>query len=276
VLSIYLFLFHFKLETPFFLFIIKQDYFNSEKALEQIYVEKTEIKQILNDYISLSESRNANITFRDLFNTKYRKRFLVALMLLITQQACGIDAFLMYSNSLFMQSVHDERKATILTNFCGVFLIFSGITTILIIERLGRKLILIIGQFIMIIILVLLAYFYYVNEHKPVVYLIFSYIFVNGVSLSPISFIYSADVLPEIGMGFGLAINNAFCFFVTETFMYLASSVVGTYGLMLIFASFVFLDLIIIVIFLKETNGLSADEIDKMYTPKKVAILLDE
>lgn len=269
LLSIFLFVFQFKLETPLFLFINKNDSLSAQKALEQIYFKKSEIKQILNDYKSLSENRELNISFKDLFSSKYRKRFLIALMLLITQQACGIDGFLMYSNSLFMQSVHNERKATILTNFCGVFLILSGITTFLIIEKLGRKFILVIGQLLMLIILLLLAYFYFIKEHSPVVYLIISYIYLNGVSLSPLSFIYSADVLPDIGMGFCLGMNNVFSFIVTETFMYLFSSRIGTYGLMLIFAFFVFLDLVVIVFFLKETGGLSADEIDRMYTPKK-------
>jgi len=275
VFSNLIFFFHFKKETPFFLYINKKDYTNSEKALKEIYYQNSDIIKILKDYNNLSENREADIKFMDLFTKKYKKRFLVGLMLLFTQQACGIDGFLMYSNSLFKQSVKDDKTASLLTNCSGLFLIFSGITTLLIIEKLGRKLILIIGQIIMIFLLLLLAYFYFIEKFEFVIYLLIGYIYVNGVSLSPVSFIYAADVLPEVGMGICMALNNICSFIITEFFMYAMSSCLGTYGLMLIFAFFILLNLFSTIFFLKETKDLSSDEIDKMYTPTKIEPFLN-
>lgn len=275
VLSNYLFLFHFKYETPFFLFVYKKDFETSEKALHEIYISKSEIKKVLSDYKSLLDSQKSNLQFKDMFTRKYFKRFFICLILLFTQQACGIDGFLMYSNNLFIESTSNEKMATLLTNLMGLFLVISGITTILIIEKLGRRLILIIGQIFMILLLLLLSFFYYIKDYRPVIYLIIGYIYINGVSLSPISFIYAADVLPEVALGFGLGVNNFVSYILLQFFMHLYTSSFGGHGLMITFCLFIFLNLLVCVFFLKETKDLSADEIDKMYTPIKEDLLIE-
>lgn len=268
IISNVLFFTIFKNETPFYIYQFKKDFKMSHNALKEIYYLDNHIEKILEDYESYSENQKDNISFMNLFSRKYRKRFFVAILLLITQQACGIDGFLMYSDSLFMQSINNKKQATLLTNYCGFFLILSGITTMLIIERFGRKKVLLIGQIIMVICLLFLAYFYYVDNFEPIIYLIIGFIYTNGVSLSPISFIYSADVLPDIGMGVGIGINNVFSFLVTQFFMHLFTSPIGKHGLMLIFAGFIIINLINTIFFLEETKNLSADEINEIYSPK--------
>ena len=260
----------FKHETPFYLYIVKGDIKRSREVLETIYCEEEDINKILDDLYQVSLNQASDISMKDLFTKKYRFRFFIVLFLLITQQACGIDAFLMYSDTIFMQGGKDKKTATNLTNLCGLFLILSGVTTILIIEKFGRRLLLILGQTICFVFLVLLAYFYFINSFGPVIYLVIGFLFVNGVTLSPLSFIYAADVLPVNGVGVGLFFNNVFSYLTTQFFLFFISSSLKTQGTMLIFSSFIFVNLIITILFLKETRGLSSDEIDQMYSPQKI------
>lgn len=274
VLSNLIFIFYFKHETPFYSFVFKKNIEETKKTLSQIYNEESDISNMLKDFEDYNLHQNSDISLSDIFSRKYRYRFFVVLIIQICQQACGIDAFVFYSDVFFMESIHDKYKATLLSNLLGIVLIISGIVTLLIIEKLGRKLLFIIGQIIILICLVLLAFFYYVNNTSPAIYLIMIYMFFNFSTIQPLTTIYTADVLPEIGIGICVAFNNIFSFLVTETFLHLKATYIGLTGLMLIYALFIFIMLINTVFCIKETKDLSSDKIDQMYSPKKIEPLL--
>jgi SP family arabinose:H+ symporter-like MFS transporter len=275
VSSTILFLFYFKHETPFFSFVFKKNINKARKTLNEIYYEKKDINNILKDYNEYLKNQNSDISFSDIFSKKYRYRFIIILFLQITQQACGSDVFIMYSEDLFYLSGNNENRAKLLTILMGIFLILSGIFTILFIEKLGRKLLLIIGQSIMLICLILLSYFYFIETYKPTIFLIMLFTFVNGFTLTPVSSIYTADVLPEIGIGICVAFNNLFSYLVTENYFGVKVSFFGLKGMMLIFASFLLMNLFITIFWLKETKDLSSDKIDEMYSPYKIEPLIN-
>jgi len=260
----------FKSETPNYLYLIRNDKYRAQRSLESIYFEKSDISIIMNDLEKLSKLQPEQITLMELFSKKYRKRFILVVFLLITEQASGIDAILMYSDSIFIKNVNSKKIATLYTNFIGIFQVLAGISTMIIIEKFGRKVLLVVGQFLLIIFLWSLAYLYYYDIFTPVIYFMIASVYINGTTLSPVSFIYAAEVLPEIGIGIGMALNNFTSFLVTQSFKYMCNSAKNIYGTMLIYSSFLCINLIITIVFLKETRGLSAEKIDRMYSPKKV------
>ena len=194
----------------------------------------------------------------EIFSKKYILRFFIVTVILIAQQACGIDAILMYSNNIFLDNITDKKLATIYTNLIGLTQVISALCVIFIIERLGRRTLLIIGLAFITISLYSIAGMYYINVFDPVVYLILFFIFCNGMSLSPLSYVYAADLLPENGVGIGMMFNFLTSFLVSQSFLYLKDSFLGIAGTITIYATWTFVTFIISIFYVKETRGLSA------------------
>lgn len=138
----------------------------AEKALQwlrgsgaDIRAEMTEIK---NTHL-LSKKYETKLT--DLFGKTYRKSILASLGLMFFQQFSGINAVIFYTVSIFelSHSSIDSNLSTIivgLVNFGAVFV------ATLLIDRLGRKVLLIISDVLMIFCLAALGGFFYLKEYN--------------------------------------------------------------------------------------------------------------
>lgn len=81
----------------------------------------------------------------------------------------------------------------------GVTLTLACITTIFIIDKIGRKLLLVSGGIVILISIVLAAVCIYIGSNISI-YFIFIYIFGYGLSLTPVYYIYVAEILPDLGV----------------------------------------------------------------------------
>lgn len=137
----------------------------AEKALQWLRGRDTDIRS------EMSEIRNSHLLTKkystkltDLFSKTYRKSILASLGLMFFQQFSGINAVIFYTVNIFEMSKSsiDSNLSTIvvgLVNFGAVFV------ATLLIDRLGRKVLLLISDVLMIFCLGVLGTFFYLNEH---------------------------------------------------------------------------------------------------------------
>jgi SP family arabinose:H+ symporter-like MFS transporter len=268
ILNTILLLYVFKYDTPKYLFMIKKDETATRKSLNSIYKRDEDSEEVIKDLKMLLSQQEEEMTFSSLFNKKYRKRMLIGIALFIGQQACGIDALIMYSDEIFLNDVDDRKTATMFTIFIGLSQMLSSVCAIFIIEHLGRRKLFLGGTGLVIVFLSALSVCYYMNLFSPIVYLFVAFTFVNGTSLSPLPFVIGSDIIPEKGFPLGVALNYVTSFSVTQTFLFLKTAI-GLSGTMSIYTVLTICTFIIGAIFLKETKGLSYDEIDLLYTDQQ-------
>jgi MFS family permease len=253
----------FRQDTPRYTYL-NNNLDDTRKSLKSIYKRKIDVDKMIEDYQEL-KTNHVKVTIKEMFGKKYRFRLFLAIVLMIAQQACGIDALLMYSDAIFIKNVPNKNTATFYTNMIGISQVLSSFVCIFIIEKLGRKPLLITGLIFMIISQLMISLCYSYDWFTPVIYLFIFFTFCNGISLNPVSYIYAPDVLPENGMAIAIMMNYIFCFTVTQSFLFLEGSVLEMQGTILIYASFTFIALIISIFWLKETRGLSAYEIEQLF-----------
>lgn len=266
-------------ESPKALLINNRDEESARKALHRlrnttdVSGEIDEIKQEARE----TKSDQA-ISLKELFTLKeLRWPLLTGIILQLTQQLCGINAIFFYSESIFRRaSIADDQiqYAVFATGFINVIM---TIVVIPLIDRLGRKPLLVYPMIIIIVDFIALTVFlHFLSDGIIYSYLsivcIIVFIMCFAVGLGPIPFIYVAECFRQDARSAALAIcmftNWVANLVLTLTFPYLAT----------LLDKFVFLVFVVIVakavvvIFFKvpETKNRSVDEIMALFAGKKL------
>uniref|UniRef100_A0A1L8DF37 Facilitated trehalose transporter Tret1 n=2 Tax=Nyssomyia neivai TaxID=330878 RepID=A0A1L8DF37_9DIPT len=217
-----------------------------------------------------SASRNAML---DLLKRSNLKPLLISLGLMFFQQLSGINAVIFYTVTIFKDagSSIDENLCTIIVgvvNFGAVF-----VATILI-DRLGRKVLLYISDIAMIITLMTLGTFFYLKNNGTDVSnvgwlpLASFVVFVVGFSLGfgPIPWLMMGEILPGKIRGSAASVATAFnwlcTFIVTKAFVDLVETI-GQHGAFWMFGSICCVGLFFIIFYVPETQGKSLEDIER-------------
>lgn len=218
---------------------------------------------------------------RDLFHKSSIRPLLVSLGLMFFQQLSGINAVIFYTVKIFREagSTIDENLCTIIVgavNFLSTF-----VATVLI-DRLGRKVLLYISNAAMIITLFILGGFFYAknSEYEGIdnygwLPLVSFVIFVIGFSLGfgPIPWLMMGEILPAKVRGSAASIVTAFnwscTFLVTKTFLDVIGAI-GAHGAFWMFGSVCVVGMVFVVACVPETQGQSLEDIEKKMAGIKV------
>jgi MFS transporter, SP family, galactose:H+ symporter len=258
-------LFVFKWETPKYLQVIKNDEEASKECLRTIYKREEDVEEMIRDYKKLARTEESQVN-QNLCSKKYRIRLFIACVLMIGQQVGGADVVFMFSDHIYMKIVEDKKTATTYTIFTGLSVVMAGIISVFIIERFGRRRLFLFGHILIVLSLAVISLLYYFEIISTVIIYVFMFFsFINGISIGPVSYIYSSDVLPEGGVGIAVLLNYMSAFLCTQTFLFLEASFLqaqGTFGLYGLASLAV---LILGFMYLKETKNKSAIQIDKLF-----------
>lgn len=262
----------FKRDTPSYLCLNQNNREEAKEALEYIYNDSNEIDiildnlQALNKYLVEKGCLNG-VTYSELFSKKYFSRLLMGILLNVGQQFSGINVFTFYSNSIYLKNEPDVN-ATLYSSFLSFAEVGGNLISIFLIEKVGRKIIFLIGFSTVLTCLILMTIFYYtdsnVGAHK---FIVVAYYFFAGMSTDPIIWILSADLLPEIGVGICASVNWISAIIIIVSFPYMMDS--ESFGLapsFLIYTICTTVFLGFMTIFLKETKNKSYLQIEQDYS----------
>lgn len=216
------------------------------------------------------------VTFSELFTKKYSYQLALGFALPVIQQFSGINAILFYSTQIIQgdnPTPEDTSIAHIITAVIGFLLTLSAVLGGKFIDRFGRKVILIIGEVIVIVCLLTLAglaRYYRFHEGDQLIkdlQITFMLIFVFGfgMSLGPIVWLYIAEILPSSACSMTTLINWFSCALIGYGFNPVKEHIYIE-GCFLIFGCVSFAGLLVIIIFVKETRRKTNEEIEAMFT----------
>ncbi|OQV18759.1 Solute carrier family 2, facilitated glucose transporter member 1 [Hypsibius exemplaris] len=148
-------------ESPKFLYLSKGDERGANDALVRLR-KRTDIRDEM-DEMKLEHEQMKNeptVTFRDLFvNPFLRKITIIAVMLMVMQQLSGINAVMFYSTSIFRSAGLTPDQAAYATIGMGGINVLMTFVSVILVEKAGRKTLLLIGFSGMMITTVLLTVF---------------------------------------------------------------------------------------------------------------------
>ena len=270
------FLFVFTKETPKYL-VYNNESEKAEDALSLIYKQESVNEQLqMLEQAREEEEKGEKVSFKDLFGPRYRKRLFTGCFLFFLVQMIGINAFVCYSTDIFANGRTADTAVILTTLFCLLSLL-STLVSGQIINRYGRKTIFIWGDIAITITLSITTILFLNESYQALVYPIFMFIVLFGISFGPVPWIYVAEILPDIGIGIAVVFNWLGSFLVALFFPVLSNKDMFGPGLSFgIFGVFGFAALFILAGCVKETYGLTPAQINELFTGGKTAAVTFE
>lgn len=226
------------------------------------------------EVLEIKESfRVENGSIRQLFSPALRLALIVGVGLAILQQVTGINAVLYYAPEIFKQTGAGTNAALIQTIFVGVINLLFTILAIWLIDKVGRKMLLLVGSSAMLICLIVIGAAFQTGHTSGPWVLIFILIYVAAfaVSLGPVVWVVISEIFPNRIRGKATAIASMALwtadYVVSQTFppMLVSAGPAFTFWIFGLMA-------LITVIFtwraVPETKGKTLEEIESLWAAK--------
>ncbi len=214
--------------------------------------------------------KNETGSMGQLFQGGFRIALLVGVVLAILQQVTGINAIMYYAPEIFKKTGAGTDASLTQTIIVGAVNLVFTLVSLWLIDRVGRKVLLLIGSAVMAISLLVVGYAFHTGNTAGPLVLVFVLLFVAAfaVSFGPIVWLIIAEIFPTRIRGRATAIASvalwAADYVVSQTFPILLSGVGSavTFWMFAIMSVIAFLFTLSIV---PETKGRSLEDIERMW-----------
>ena len=253
-----------------------REVYNEDEANRIIRrLEEANKRSVIEIGVTQLELEDVEPTYTELLFCKNRLEKMVRLgyLMNIFQQFSGINAILTFSTMIFNDIAADTFMARVYTLIVGIVNMTSTLALFPLIDKIGRKKLIIFGGLGMTICLFFMGFFSDIlSSAGPAPSIIFTMIFIImfEISIGPVCWIYCGEILAIRAMSMCTFVNWFSAFVVVLTFPYIidATTISGTFfiyaGLNLIGVIYFFFDMI-------ETKGLDKPAIRKLLLRRVVS-----
>ena len=249
--------------SPRWLILKKKDVAAAEKVLNDIYDNESEI-QVNLENIKKDDLGKKKVS---LFSKRYSLPLILAFLLAFFNQLSGINFILYYAPEL-LEKAGLATKDSLLSSISigGVNLLFT-LAGMYLIDRTGRKNLILIGSVGYIISLIMVSYMYYIGE-SPLIYILL-FIASHAIGQGAVIWVFISEIFPnnvrEYGQSFGSSVHWVFAALITL----FGPIVIDAYKenpwpIFAFFAFMMVLQLLFAIFKLPETKGKSLEELEEI------------
>jgi hypothetical protein len=217
----------------------------------------------------LLQRQEGERSYKDMFK-RYYKRVFIAMSAQALAQLNGINVISYYAPLVFEQAGWVGRDAILMTGINGLTYLLSTIPPWYLVDRLGRRPILMWGAVAMIISLSAISYFIYIDIHltpRMVVIFVVLYNAAFGASWGPIPWLYPPEILPlsirAKGASLSTASNWAFNWLVGELTPILQDLI--QWRLYLMHAFFCAVSFVVVYFLFPETANVRLEDMNSIF-----------
>jgi MFS transporter, SP family, xylose:H+ symportor len=252
-------------ESPRWLLLHKHD----EKSAADILAKLNpgeDISALIQD-IKSSEKEGARA--EKFFTKKYSLPILLAFLLAFFNQVSGINFVLYYAPRIFEMAGLGASTALLSSIGIGITNLVFTILGVYLIDRMGRKKLMIIGSIGYIITLSVIAWAFMTNAGGTVVVVfVFGFIAAHAVGQGAVIWVFISEIFPNsmraFGQAWGTGIHWIFAALITA-FTLPVISMLGDnpWPLFAFFGFMMFLQLLFTLFMMPETKGVSLEDLEK-------------
>tara|TARA_B100000678_G_scaffold56176_3_gene45125 strand:- start:455 stop:1774 length:1320 start_codon:yes stop_codon:yes gene_type:complete len=212
-------------------------------------------------------------TGENIFLKKYRFPLILAFLIAFFNQLSGINAFLYYAPRIFESAGLGESTALLSSIGIGVVNLLFTLLGVFLIDRLGRKQLLLYGSIGYIISLSLVAAAFFLNwggVWVPV--FLFLFIASHAIGQGAVIWVFISEIFPNrlraSGQAFGSSTHWVLAAIIPSSIPFLFSTIGPGY----VFAFFAFmmvLQLVFVIFMMPETKGKSLEELSEQLSINK-------
>ena len=205
-------------------------------------------------------------TAEPLFKREYRLPIFLAVTIGLFNQLLGINAILYYSNFIFASAGFSQLSSSLQTVLIGLMNLLATLLGMTLIDRLGRKTLLLIGSVGCAICLAGVAAVFFSHSHAAaLVWLLVGYIGFFSVSQGAVIWVYIAEVFPNRVRSKGQSLGSS-SHWIMNAIISLLFPVLAKYsgGLpFAFFAAMAVLQFFVVLWIYPETKGITLEQLQR-------------
>jgi len=213
--------------------------------------------------------------WRDLFTTGYRRALVVGILLAVFGQLSGINAIMYFAPEIFKASGEATSAAFRQTVIVGIVNVAFTWVAISLVDRAGRKPLLIVGTLVQVISLSAVGALFAVGQGGlPLLLGILGFVAAFAVAMGPIPWIVNSEIFPTKLRGRAMSVA-IFCLWfadwlVTQTFPMLREGI-GPAKTFWVYAACSLASTVFVIWMVPETKGRTLEEIEASWRRKPLA-----
>ncbi|MCA6073498.1 sugar porter family MFS transporter [Fulvivirga sedimenti] len=236
-----------------------------EKAME--ILQKLDPEHVTESMRAIIRNHEENISKAKpvFFSSRYKIPIMLAIAFAFFNQMAGINAIIYYAPRIFEMAGLETGSALLSTTGIGITNLIFTMLGIVLIDRTGRKRLMLIGSLGLILMLGLVARSFYLESFTGVPLFLFTYIAFFAMSQGAVIWVFISEIFPnEVraqGQSLGSFTHWIMAAIVANIFPGLASAFGGG-PIFLFFTIMMILQLIFVIRFMPETKGKSLEELE--------------
>lgn len=223
--------------------------------------------------ISKNFGKESKGIIADLFHVSYRKVILMGIMIAVFQQITGINAILYYAPEIFKKTGVSAANASIQTIAIGIVMFLFTLVAIWLVDKTGRKKLLLIGCGIMAVSLIVVALCFQLRFYEFYIILIFLLLYIAGFSssLGAVTWVILSEIFPNRIRGIALSLATLFLWladFLASFSFPVLNQHFGTANTLLVFAFFCIIYIVYIHLKVPETKNKTLEDLELILITK--------
>jgi sugar porter (SP) family MFS transporter len=216
---------------------------------------------------TIGEDEVSRVHFKALLEPGLFKVLMLGFFLAILQQWCGMNVVFYYAADIFMAAGYDMKQMMLQIVVIGSVMVISVVFTIFVVDRYGRKTLMLIGTGGLALIYIFEGYFFHIGvQGIPIVVLTLASVAIYSFTLAPVVWVILAEIFPNRIRGAAMSLAAVALwignFSLTFTFPAIKESLGWSLNFWL-YALICVAGFVIMVYRLPETKGKSLEQIEK-------------
>lgn len=241
----------------------------AEKVLRTIHPNS----DISEKMAEIQQQSETNLSGENIIMKKYRFPLILAFLVAFFNQLSGINALLYYAPRIFEAAGLGESTALLSSIGVGVVNLIFTILGVVLIDKLGRKQLMLIGSIGYIISLSLVAASFFLDwGGLSVPIFLFLFIAAHAIGQGAVIWVFISEIFPNhlraMGQAFGSSTHWLLAAIIPSLIPFLFSTVGPAY-VFAFFAFMMFLQLLFVIFMMPETKGKSLEELSEELSFKK-------
>ena len=250
--------------------VMKGDLISAKKVLNRIVdIEEaeSELEEIQNS-LKVSATNTTRVSLSDLFKGNMGKVLVIGILLAVFQQITGINAIIAYAPTIFEKTGVGGGTALLQSILVGIINFIFTLVAVWLIDKVGRKQLLLWGAAGMILFLSYITFSFYIGnvDGLGVFISILGFIAFFAASFAPVMWVVTSEIYPNKIRGLAMSVSTAISWvctlLVVQFFPIMLGGMGGafTFGFFLVFSVLAFLFTLIRI---PETKGKSLEQIQE-------------
>jgi SP family xylose:H+ symportor-like MFS transporter len=221
------------------------------------------------ELIKHSLKGNQKISYKAVFEKAVFPAVMIGIVLAVFQQFCGINVVFNYPSNIFASIGASKDDQLLQTVFIGGVNLFFTILAMFLVDKIGRRPLMLFGAAALAILYVVIAQLLAVHSALVGLFLLAA-IGTYAISLGPVTWVLISEIFPNHVRGAASSIAVlclwAAYFILTFTFPVLAKWI-GMHNTFYLYSGICMLGFLFIRTKVRETNGKTLEEMESVFTP---------